>query len=271
MAGQAPIQLGSATGTGWTFESGSNTTTDQYGIQTCAVKALFPQGDQVFSNMPAQGTTFSTVFGGNTYLPSSFLLDFFDGAPTVEYLDARVARATFKFKRIDPLFANRRTVSADSIINYQNNALSQTVVWTDGIAQNNVFGFPDPTVSVKYSVTSMPGIGTGGLSSLYALPGSSNAQGFPAVPTITIPYTFRVGAGAVISYWDGTAFQSCTCNTTTTLVYNIIFVPNPRGWQLVKLKFDPIANQSFFAVEEQWRNFYTFFGVQFTSIIPPCS
>lgn len=263
-----PIKLGSASGTVWTFESGSTVSTDQYGIQACDVRALFPAGESVYTYLPAQGVSFSTVFG-NSYLPSTFLLDFLEGAPGIEYLDGKVARATFKFKRIDPLFANRRTVTVDSVINYEHNILSQVVVWTSGVAQNNVFGFPDPTATVTYSTATQPGIGSGGLGSLYALPGSTNAQGFPDVPNISIPYTFSLSAGAVISYWDGAAFQTFTVVVTpTAFVFNLNFIANPRGWQLVKLKYDPIASRNFFAVEETWRNFYTFQSVTFVSHTP---
>lgn len=265
-----PIKLGSASGTVWTFESGSSVSTDEYGIQTCDVRALFPAGESVYSFIPAEGATFGSVFG-NSYLPSTFLLDFLDGAPGIEYQDAKVARVTFKFKRIDPLFSstNRRIVTVDSVINYEHNALSQVVVWTSGIAQNNVFGFPDPTATVTYSTATQPGIGSGGLSNLYALPGSANASGFPAVPTISIPYTFSLSAGAVISYWDGAAFQSFTVVVTpTAFVFNLNFISNPRGWQLVKLKYDPVANRNFFAVEETWRNFYSFQSVTYVSHTP---
>jgi len=264
-----PVRLGSANTSAFVFQSGSNTTTDKYGIQACSISALYPFGSAVFSAMPPEGSTYGSVFG-NSYLPNSFLLDFFEGAPAVEYQDATVAKVTFKFKRIDPLFTNRRTVSVDSIINYDNNALSQLIVpnTTNGLLQNQVFGFPDPTTSVTYSTTTAPGIGTGGLSSLYALPGTALTVGFPAVPDIYIPYTFQVAAGSVVSYWTGTAFVSLSCAVNTTFIFNLVFLANPRGWQLTKVKYDPIANRNFFAVEENWRNFYTFFGAQFVSHTP---
>lgn len=267
MPAVAPIKLGSAAVSGWTFQTGSNSTTDQYGIQSCSVNALFGDGSSVYSNIPAEGSSFSTVFG-NSYLPSGFLLDFFEGAPQVEFLEGTTAKTTFKFKRIDPLFVNRRTVSVDSVINYQNNALSQVMLFTNGLLQNNIFGFPDPTCSVKYSTTTQPGIGTGGLSSIYALPGSQNASGFPAVPDMQVPFTFKVAAGSVISYWDGTTFQSFTAAVQTTFIFNLNFIANPRGWQLVKLKYDPIAQRNFFAVEEEWRNFYSFQSATFVSHTP---
>ncbi len=277
MAGTAPIQLGSAIGTGWTFESGSNSTTDQYGIQTCSVKALFPQGDQIFSNIPAQGVSFSTVFGGNTYLPSSFLLDFFDGAPTIEYLDARVARANFKFKRIDPLFANRRTISVDSVLNYdsQFNQSSFSVLGLGGTASlsltgpnPNTFGFPEPVVSVKYATATAPGIGSGDLSTLYALPGSSKTQGFPTAGDLIVPTAFTVPAGSLVQYFDGSNYVAQTPAVDTLYNFQTRYKAHPKGWQLTELKYDPIANFNFYAVEETWRNYYFFFGVTFVNHTP---
>src|SRR5258705_10017448 len=144
MAGTVPIKLGSASGTAWTFQSSSSATTDQYGIQTCEVKGLFPDGSSVFSNIPAEGTSFSSVFG-NSYLPATFLLDFFEGTPSVEYQDATVARVNFKFKRIDPLFVNRRIISVDSVLNYdsQFNQSSFSVLGLGGTATLSLTG-PNP-------------------------------------------------------------------------------------------------------------------------------
>ncbi len=270
MPGTSPIQLGSAIGTGWTFESGSGTSTDQYGIQTAAIKALFPQGDSVFSSIPAAGVSFSTVFG-NSYLPASFLLDFFDGAPSVDYQDARVARIVFKFKRIDPLFANRRTVSVDSVLNYKSvlTPYFDYQIAASGQPQDGIFGFPEPVCSVKYSATSQPSIGAGGLSQIYALPGSNNAIGFPPVPLISVPLSRTFGPGTVMTYYNGTAFVTVTLTVPTTFSWNIDFGPNVRGWQLIKLKSDPVANNNFWAVEETWRNFYVFLGVSLISVVPP--
>src|SRR5574337_720454 len=108
MPGDAPIKLGSANTTGWTFQTGSNSTTDQYGIQTCDVIALFPNGSSVSDYIPSEGSSFSSVFG-NSYLPSDFKLDFFEGTPRIDFVEGTVAKAIFRFKRIDPLFVNRRT------------------------------------------------------------------------------------------------------------------------------------------------------------------
>ena len=271
-----PIRLGSAVGTGFTFESGSQTSTDQYGIQTCDVNALFPYGGTVFTFMPAEGSSFTSVFG-NAYLPSSFLLDFFEGAPQVEYLDGTVARVKFKFKRIDPLFANRRIISVGAVLNYdsQFNQSSFSVIGLGGTASlsltgsnPNKFGFPEPVVSVKYSTTTAPGIGAGDLSTLYALPGSSKTAGFPAAPDVTVPTTFPVSAGSLVQYFDGTEYIAETPAANSIYTFTTSFKAHPRGWQLTNLKYDPIANQNFFAVEETWRNYYFFYGVTFVNHTP---
>lgn len=277
MAGTSPIKLGSASVSGWTFQTGSNSTTDQYGIQSCDVMALFPDGSNVYNNIPAEGSSFSTVFG-NSYLPSSFLLDFFEGAPRVDFLEGTVAKTIFRFKRIDPLFANRRTISVDTVLNYdsQFNQSSFQVVGLGGTAglsltgpNPNTFGFPEPTVSVKYSTSTPPGIGAGDLSTLYALPGSIKAQGFPTPSDVTIPTTFLAPAGALVGYFDGSTYQSLQVNVDTTFTFSTRYKSHPRGWQLTKLQYTPVANRNFFAVEETWRNYYFFFGVQFVSKVPP--
>jgi hypothetical protein len=272
-----PIQLGSAVGTGWTFESGSNVSTDQYGIQTCAVRALFPQGDSVLTSIPAEGSSFNTVFG-NSYLPSSFLLDFFEGTPSVEYQDGRVARVTFKFKRQDPIWGNRRTISPDTVLNYDSifNQKSMSVVGLGGVGsvapldqlRTDKFGFPEPTVSVKYSTTTSPSIGTGDLSTLYALPGSSKAAGFPIAGDVFVPTTLPVPAGATVAYFDGAAVQAVTVTVDTTFYFQTHYKSHPKGWQLTNLKYDPISNFNFFAVEETWRTYYFFNGVQFIGKSP---
>jgi len=262
-----PIKLGSANTTGWIFQVGSDTNTDKFGIQTCNVKALYGNGSAVHSALPAAGTSFAAVFG-NSYLPSAFLLDFSEGAPGVEYLEGTVARVDFKFCRIDPLFVNVRTISVDTIINYDNNPLSNTFVITSGIPMTQVFGFPEPVVSVTYSTATAPSIGSGALQGIYALPGSYNATGFPPVPDIDVPMTIPLDAGTTVDYWDGSAFVSFTAQTDTTFIFLYHFVPNPRGWQLTKLKWDPVASRNFFAVEENWRNFYVYAGISSVSHTP---
>lgn len=272
----SPIKLGSAAVPGWTFQVGSNSTTDQYGIQSCDVMALFPDGSSVSSNIPAEGSSFNSVFG-NSYLPPDYKLDFFDGAPRIDFVEGTVAKAIFRFKRIDPLFVNRRIISVDTILNYdsQFNQQSIAVIGLGRTAalsltgQNpNAFGFPEPTVSVKYSTTTPPGIGSGDLSTLYAQPGSPKAAGFPAANDVTVPNTFLVPANSLVAYFDGTDYQSVQPSVDTTFTFSTRYKAHPRGWQLTKLSYNPVANQSFYAVEEIWRNYYFFFGVQFISKVP---
>lgn len=276
MPGTNPIRLGSATVNGWIFASGSFTTTDEYGIQSATIKANTAAGDQALSLIPAEGSSFGSVFG-NSYLPSTFLLDFFDGTPEVAYQDARVATVSFKFKRIDPLFVNRRTISVDTVLNYdsQFNQQSFSVIGLGGTvalsltgSNPNVFGFPEPVVSVKYSTTSPPGIGSGDLSTLYALPGSSKASGFPDPADVTVPTTFIAPAGSLVTYFDGTTYQSIQPVTDSRFEFITRYRSHPRGWQLTNLRYNPIANRNFFAVEETWRNYYFFFGSQFVSHTP---
>jgi len=266
-----PIRLGSAALSTLVFETGSQITTSDSGIQSCSVKALCGDGQNIFSNLPAAGTPFSSVFGNN-YIPSNFLVDYTDSGPQVEYLEGRIARVTFSFKRQDPTQVNVRKIFVDSTLNYTS-VLSPYFAYqiaASGETQGGVFGFPEPVVTVKYNSTSQPGIGSGGLSAIYALPGSTNASGFPAVPTISVPYVRVFSAGAVLTYFNGTNYVSAgPLGTQTTFTWNLNFVPNARGWQLIKLKSDPLAAASFWDVEEQWRNFYFFNSVTLLSVVPP--
>lgn len=269
MPGVAPIKLGSAAGS-FMFESGSSVSTSDSGIQTCSVKALYPNGSAVFSALPSAGVSFSTVFG-NAYLPSTFLLDYTAGGPAIDYLDGTIARVTFLFKRVDPLSVGIRQVFTDSIINYKSflSPYLNYQITATGEAQDGIFGFPEPVCTVKYSTSTQPGIGSGDLSSIYALPGSSKAQGFPAVPDISVPISFVAGIGSVVTYFNGTTFVSVGPLTVqTTFNFSANFTGNPRGWQLIQLKADPVAARSFWDVEERWRNFYLFTGVTFINTIP---
>ncbi len=278
MPGTSPIRLGSAT-SGWTFESGSSVDESASGIQSCTIQALWPDGDTVLSNLPAAGASASTV-DSSGYIPSSFLLDYTEAGPNVDYLEGRIARAKFKFKRQDP---NRtgatasRQVFADTVLNYDSQFNQQTlaVVGLGGVSnvgltgQNpNTFGFPEPKVTVKYNSSTEPDF-TGTLANLYALPGSARAAGFPNVGDVTVPSTFPVGTGAVITYFDGMNYVSVLLTRPTTFYFETIYKAHPRGWQLINFKYDPVANRSFFDVEEQWRNYYFFFGVTFIGASPP--
>ncbi len=278
MPGTSPIRLGSAV-SGWTFESGSSVEESASGIQSCTVQALWPDGDTVLSNLPAAGASASTI-DSSGYIPSSFLLDYTEAGPNIDYLEGRIARVKFKFKRQDP---NRtgatasRQVFADTVLNYDSQFNQQTfaVIGLGGVAnvsitgQNpNQFGFPEPKVTVKYNSTTEPDF-TGTLANLYATPGSARAAGFPNVGEVTVPSTFQVAAGGVVTYFNGTNFVSELLSAATTFVFETIYRSHPRGWQLIAFKYDPIANRSFFDVEEQWRNYYFFFGTQLISRTPP--
>ncbi len=278
MAGTDPIRLGSAT-SGWTFESSSSVETSESGIQTCSVKALWPIGSTVLANLPSEGSSVSGI-ESTGYIPSSFLLDYSGGGPSVEYLEGTIARATLKYARQDPNktgpSASRR-VFADAVLNYDSQFNQQTfaVIGLGGVAnvsitgQNpNTFGFPEPKVTVKYNSSTEPNF-AGSLANLYALPGSSNATGFPSVGEVTVPSTFQVDTGGVVTYFDGTNYVSELLAAPTTFVFETIYRSHPRGWQLINLKYDPIANKSFFDVEEQWRNYYFFFGTRLVSRTPP--
>ncbi len=275
MAGTSPIQLGSAA-SGWTFEAASSVEESASGIQTCTVFALWPIGSTVLSNLPAAG---SSVSGITSYIPSDFLLDYTESGPSIDYIEGTIARVKFKFKRQDP---NRigstasRQVFADTVLNYDSQFNQQTfaVVGLGGVAnvsltgQNpNQFGFPEPKVTVKYNSTTEPDF-TGTLTNMYALPGSAKALNFPNVGDITVPVTFAAGAGAVVTYYDGSAFQSILLATDTTFYFTNEYKSHPRGWQLINFKYDPIANRSFFDVEEQWRNYYFFFKTNFIGKSP---
>ncbi len=214
-----------------------------------------------------------------TYIPSTFLLDYTESGPGVDFIEGTVARVKFKFKRQDP---NRtgstasRQVFADTVLNYDSQFNQQTmaVVGLGGVSnvsltgQNpNVFGFPEPKTTVKYNSTTEPDF-TGTLANMYALPGSARAQGFPNVGDVTVPSTFLVGAGGVVTYFNGTNFVSALLSADTTFVFETIYKSHPRGWQLINFKYDPVANRSFFDVEEQWRNYYFFFGTRLISRTP---
>ncbi len=268
MAAGDPIRIGSAV-SGWTFESGSGIETSPSGIQSCSVKALWPIGSTVLSNLPAGGAAISTIVP-NTYIPSSFLLDLTEAGPGIEYLEGTIARATFKFKRQDPARVGQaasRQVSTDTIINYKNSAgLPSYSLGPDGQPVDSVFGFPEPVCTVKYNSATEPVTSDG----IHALPGSSRAAGFPPVPTIGVPISFVVGPGSVVSYFDGTVFVSIgPVDVTTTFTFSENFIACPSGWQLIKLKVDPCCARSFFDVEEQWRNFYQFQNVTLVSVVPP--
>ncbi len=275
MLGTPPIQLGSAV-SGWTFEAASSVEESASGIQTCTVSALWPVGSTVLSNLPAAGSSVSAI---TSYIPSSFLLDYTEAGPSVDFIEGTVARVKFKFKRQDP---NRmgetasRQVFPDTVLNYDSQFNQQTfaVIGLGGVAnvsltgQNpNQFGFPEPKVTVKYNSSTEPDF-TGTLANMYAQPGTAKALNFPNVGEVTVPVTTQAGPGSVVSYYDGTDFVSILLHVATTFYFENVYRSHPRGWQLINFKYDPVANRSFFDVEEQWRNYYFFFATRFLSKTP---
>ncbi len=274
MAGTTPIRLGSAT-SGWTFESGSAIQTSTSGIQSISVKALWPDASTVLSNLPAYGSSVSVVEPSG-FIPSSFILDLVESGHGIEYVEAGVARVTFRYKRQDPARLNlaSRTVFVDTIINYDTELLQSSfaVVGLGGTvsgsftqAIQNRLGFPEPQVTVTYNSTTEPTTG----ANIYALPGSARAIDFPSVSDISIPQSFPVAAGTLVQYFNGLDYISETATVDTTYNMALIFKTNPKGWQLTKMQYSPVGARSFFDVEEQWRNFYFAFGVQFISRVPP--
>lgn len=275
-----PIKLGSATSSQLVFETGSHVTTSDSGIQSCSVKALCSDGANVFNNLPAAGTSFDSVFG-NSYLPGSFLVDYTDSGPEIEYLEGRIARVTFNFKRQDPTQINVRKIFVDSVINYQSPLNENTLTFivysgggaaTSGLSTFGPFGFPEPVVTVKYNTNSRPSIGAGSLNTLYALPGSTNANGFPSTPSIFNQLAVPIGPGGTVTYFDRNESAFVTAGpvvvqTTVTLVTE--YRPNVLGWQLTRLKSDPLAAANFWDVEEEWRTFYFAYGTTFQSAVPP--
>jgi hypothetical protein len=271
MAGE-PIKLGSAAGTRLVFERGSRITTTDSGIQSCSVSALCPDGANVFNFIPLAGANFNNVFG-NSYLPATFKVDYTGGGADIEYLEGKAARVTINFKRPDPNRVTGRPgakISVDSAINYKS-ILDQwgrpAVSAADGTSPS-VIGFPEPIVSVKYVSVTAPTIG-GGLGPLFAQPGTPRTAGFPNLSEIDVALDFTVPNGTIVSYFDGTAFQSFTAVGTQVLHFQSIFIPNPFGWKLEKLKWDPQSDSSFFDVEEAWRGQYFFYGVRLTGHSPP--
>ncbi len=281
MPGTSPIPLGSAV-SGWTFEAASSVEESASGIQTCTVQALWPIGSTVLSNLPAAGSSVSAI---TSYIPSSFLLDYSDGGPGVDYLEGTVARVKFKFKRQDPNRIGRTfaIIESDSVINYKsplNENYLQFIAYQGGtnVGQSSQstfgsFGFPEPVVSVKYNSTAQPGIGSGSLGQLYAIPGSANTTGFPPAPSIFNPISIPVGPGASVSYYDPVLAMVVTVGPTivnTTFNFVTEYRPNILGWQLEKIKSIAIAGGAFYDVEEEWRIYYLLpYGSTFVSAIPP--
>ncbi len=281
MAGTSPIRLGSAV-SGWTFEAASSVDESPSGIQTCTVQALWPDGSTVLSNLPAAGASVS-VIDSTGYVPSSFLLDYSEAGPNVDYIEGRIARVKFKFKRQDPNRIGRTfaIVESDSVINYQSSLNADNLMFTaysgggaatSGLDSFGVFGFPEPVATLMYNSTTQPGIGSGGLSQLYALPNSADAQGFPAVPSIFNPLSIPVRAGGSVTYYDpGTQAFVLVGPVIVDTTFNFVneYRPNVLGWQLQKIKAKAIAGGAFYDAEEEWRIYYVARGSVLVGTVPP--
>jgi len=282
MAGE-PLKLGSAAGSRLVFERGSRITTTDSGIQSCAVSALCPDGANVFNFIPLAGANCNNVFG-NSYLPATFKVDYAGGGADIEYLEGKAARVTINFKRPDPNRVTGRAgakISVDSVINYQSplNQNSLTFIAyagggsaTSGLSSFGPLGFPEPVVLVKYNNNTRPNIGVGGLSQLYALPGSTNASGFPDTPSMFYNLSVPVQIGGSVTYYKASTGQFVTVGPLiilTTFNFQIEYRPNPLGWQLNRLKSDPIAGESFYDVQEEWRTTYFVYGTTLVSTSPP--
>ncbi len=253
MAGTSPIRLGSAGSAALVPTTSSSISTDEFGVQHGTITYNVGPETAAAGLRISLGSAYSGTLGSF----SGFVVE---KSGDIKGAEGNCATVDVGYAKIDPLFV--RTIEVDSVLNYSSNALSQLVIWTAGIAQNNIFGFPDPTVSVKYASATEPNIGTSGIYSM-------NPLNFPDTPDILVPFTFHVLAGSVISYWDGMTFTSVgPLEGPATFIFNLDFISNPRGWQLTKIVSNPIANRSFFAIEEQWRNFYTFRGAFFVSRTP---
>ncbi len=271
-----PIRLGSANSTDFTLETYTVTTSDN-AIQTADAQGLFVSTFGVFVNLPANGTPFNGVFA-NGGLPNDFLLDYSEGGPQIDLLQGEVVRLHFKFKRPDPNATGAtasRKVYVDSIINYQLSPFLAglffaPVATVTGETFSSTIGFPEPLVTVKYNSLTKPTLPAG----LYALPGDPKVAGFPVVADVSIRQQFIIPAGTTIFYLDNDILSppnlvQVTISVATTFTYDFIFSACPTGWQMTRLKYDPLSADNFYDVEETWRNFYVFKGISFVSRVPP--
>lgn len=266
-----PIRLGSALAGGLVFQTGSTLSTDDKGIQSGNILARYGGGP-----LPslARGTPYNEVFD-NGYLPSSFVLD----SLAVEFLPGKALQGTIVFKRVDPAQAGRTkaTIAVDSAVNYKSVLSGQFYpgpfigVPASGDPNLDLMGFPEPIVTVSYNANTMPPIARGA-NGLYATPDEPAAAGFPTLADIRVRFNVRLGRGASGQYWNGTAFVAFGPLTVDTIFqFRFIFTANPLGWQLQKLKWDPVGNPTTptaYAIEEQWRGYYFFTGVEFLRQVP---
>jgi len=280
MATGDPIRLGSALLPKLIFQDGSSITTGDSGIQECSIKALCPDAANVFNFIPKAGDSYDTVFGNN-YLPDDFLVDFTGGGATITYGKGNTAEITLNFKRPDPATEttdgppgqNGRTVSVDSAINYKSllDGIAPFPLLDASGAPSSQLGFPEPIVTVKYNTATPPPIAGGSVDSLYALPTDPRASGFPAMANIFFPLVVLLKPGVSGQYFNSgsnsyTSFGPLTVGTV--LNFQLMFIANPLGWQLQRLKWDPVSGETFYDVEEEWRGKFYYAGVEFITIAP---
>jgi len=247
MAGE-PIKLGSALTPRLIFQDGSSITISDSGIQECSIKALCPDAANVFSYIPAAGATYNSVFG-NAFLPADFKVDRTkDSSVQIEYNKGISATITISFKRPDPDKTGEdasRKISVDSAFVFKDLDSIAFGLDTslDGAKSMGAFGFPEPVVTVKYNSPTLPNIG----GALYALPGTAKTLGFPTVANIALTEK--------LVNWTDVPNQA---GDVVTL--QILYTPNPLGWQQTGISAEPVADKSFFDVSETWRTFYIFAG-----------
>jgi hypothetical protein len=250
-----PVKLGSALQPRLIFQEGSSITISDSGIQECSIKAICPDGKNVFNYIPAAGATYDSVFA-NDYLPADFKVDrSTNSSVQIDYNKGTTATLTISFKRPDPTKTGEtasRKVSLDSSFVFK--SLDQIAFGLDasldGAKSMGAFGFPEPVATVKYNSSTLPNVG----GALYALPGSAKTLGFPTATNITLNVK-------IVNWTD------FTTGTGDVLTLSILYMPNPLGWQQSGISAEPVADQSFFDVTENWRTFYIFAGVSITSSV----
>jgi hypothetical protein len=245
MAG-TPIKLGSAAELRLIFQEGSSITISDSGIQECSIKALCPDGRNVFNYIPAAGTKYDTIFA-NDYLPADFKVDRSkDSSIQIEYSKGTTALITLSFKRPDPdkTGAASRKVSVDTAFRFLNTSIlefgEQLIDSQVGLVGSP--GIPEPVVTVRYNTPTLPTIG----GAVYALDGTPQTLGFPICNNIV----FKAGFAQIV------AMQNPAHLETVNYIIETTFAPSGLGWVLTGLKAEPVADKSFYDVTETWRRSY---------------
>jgi len=245
MAG-IPIKLGSAAELRLIFQEGSTITISDSGIQECSIKALCPDGRNVFNYIPAAGTAYDTIFA-NDYLPSDFKVDrSANSSIQIDYGKGTTATLTLSFKRPDPdkTGAASRKVSVDTAFRFLNTTLADfgRDLTDDTIGLVSSPGIPEPVVTVRYNLDVLPHIG----GAVYALDGTAATAGFPTCDDIV----FRSN----VAHFD--VVQQPAAINNVIYVIETTFAASAIGWALTGLKADPVADKAFYDVTETWRRCY---------------